>query len=102
MWMKRWIPRKRWARVVVIGGSVALMTLAADMVLVQAMRGITVSVETTRVVAPLTKRGTPDYLEAVNERLGAGVKPRENAAPLLLKIVGRRLRSLAVSMRIET
>ncbi len=44
---------------------------------------ITVSKETTAVTKPLTSDGYVNYLEAINQHYGRGVKPEDNAAVLL-------------------
>jgi hypothetical protein len=44
---------------------------------------ITVSKETTAVTKPLTSEGYVNYLEAINQHYGRGVKPEDNAAVLL-------------------
>lgn len=50
-------------------------------------RLITVSPETTVIVEPLDEIGFPDYVAALNER-GKGIKPEENAAVDLCRILG--------------
>lgn len=51
---------------------------------------ITVSRETTHLVAPLKADGTPDYAAALNLSHGRGVTPETNAALPLLQAVGPR------------
>jgi hypothetical protein len=50
----------------------------------------TVSKETTYVIAPLDKHGCIDYEAALNQRMGRGIKPADNANVLLWKAVGPR------------
>ena len=48
----------------------------------------TVSKETTGIVSPLHADGTVDYVTALNEKYGKGVKAEENAFVGWLKVVG--------------
>jgi hypothetical protein len=48
----------------------------------------TVSTETTYITGPLDKYGYVDYVTALNERLGQGIKPEENANVLLWQVFG--------------
>ena len=50
--------------------------------------GFTVGQETTRVTGPRTPSGLIDYAAALNERLGRGVKPEDNAAVFLWRAFG--------------
>jgi hypothetical protein len=50
----------------------------------------TVSEKTTYVTGPLDKDGYVDYVAALNERLGKGVTPKNNANALLWKALGPR------------
>ena len=49
---------------------------------------IILSPETTRILEPLNPDGTVNYLEAINSRYSKGVTPENNAAILLLQLVG--------------
>ncbi len=49
---------------------------------------IRISKETTYVTEPLTADGEVDFVGAINQRLRDGVKPEENAAVELLRILG--------------
>src|SRR5438094_5975588 len=48
----------------------------------------TIGKETTYVTGPLDKDGYIDYAAALNERLGRGVTPENNACVLLWKALG--------------
>src|SRR6266852_3388034 len=48
----------------------------------------TISKETTYVTGPLDKDGYIDYAAALNERLGKGVTPENNANVLIWKAIG--------------
>ena len=87
-WIKRRLPTKRWKRGALYAVSTLLVAGAADMGLVQYWRRIEISPETTRVVGPLNEAGTPDYITALNEKYGKGVTEENNAAGLLLKVMG--------------
>ncbi len=50
----------------------------------------TISKDTTYVTVPVDKDGYIDYEAALNERLGKGIKPEENANVLLWKALGPR------------
>jgi len=50
--------------------------------------GVTVSPETTFITGPLREDGTVDYLAALNEIGSKGVTPENNAAVLLVQVVG--------------
>ncbi len=51
---------------------------------------ILISEETTYITGPLTESGVPDYVTALNRRLGEGVTPENNAAVLLWRAIGPR------------
>ncbi len=86
-WLKRRLPKKRWKRVLVYLFSTLLILLAADMALVQYWRRITISPETTRITAPLTANGYPDYLASLNADLTRGLTAENNAAPFLVQFI---------------
>src|SRR5437879_5347014 len=48
----------------------------------------TIGKETTYVTGPVDKDGYIDYITALNERLGKGIKPQDNANVLLWKAFG--------------
>src|SRR5439155_2920198 len=48
----------------------------------------TVSTETTYVTEPLDKHGYVDYVTALNERLGKGITPANNANVLIWQALG--------------
>jgi len=79
----------------VFGGMSALLLLLAAIAIWvnfgQGWPAIRVSRETTHITEPLTPNGMPDYVAALNERMGAGVTPESNAVVLLLQAVGPRL-----------
>jgi hypothetical protein len=52
---------------------------------------ITINKETTYIIEPLRADGYPDYVAALNQRMGEGVTPENNAAVLLLKALGPRI-----------
>ncbi|MEN6449610.1 MAG: hypothetical protein ABFC96_03880 [Thermoguttaceae bacterium] len=49
---------------------------------------VTISKQTTYITEPLRPDGYPDYVAAINERAGRGVKPEDNAAVLVWKAIG--------------
>jgi len=49
---------------------------------------VTISRETTYITQPLRKDGYVNYVAALNQRIGAGVTPANNAAVLFLKAMG--------------
>jgi hypothetical protein len=51
----------------------------------------TVSPETTYVIGPLDKKGNVDYVTALNERLGQGIIPQNNANVLIWQALGPHL-----------
>ena len=85
-WLKKRLPKKRWKRVCVYVLSASAMLVAADMVLAQCWRRITISPETTRITSPLKADGLPDYVAARNADRSQGVTGENNAAPGLLAI----------------
>ena len=52
---------------------------------------ITVSKETTWITKPLYPNGAVNYVAALNERLSEGVTPNNNAAVLLIEVMGAKL-----------
>jgi hypothetical protein len=73
----------------------ALMAVAAVVVLVaglsaagDALPPVLVSRETTYITSPLTSDGLPDYGTFLDQRGDAGVALADNAAPVVLEIVG--------------
>jgi len=50
----------------------------------------TVSKETTYATEPLDSQGYVDYVTALNERLGKGIKPEDNANVLICQTLGPR------------
>ncbi len=69
--------------------------IVASMLVVQAAAAdppsklkVTVSRETTYFTRPVAKNGYVDYAAAINERLGAGVTPQNNAAVGLIRAMG--------------
>jgi hypothetical protein len=87
-WLKRRLPKKRWKRICIYLISMLLVLVAGDMVLVQCWRRITLGPETTRITGPLTAEGFPDYAAWLNSRYGEGVTAENNAAPLLIDVLG--------------
>jgi hypothetical protein len=85
-WLKKRLPKKRWKRVCIYLLSIFVILLAADMLLVQYWRHITISPETTRITSPLKPDGLPDYVAARNAECSQGVTVENNAAPELLAI----------------
>ena len=49
---------------------------------------LTVSKATTRITEPLTADGWPDYIGALNQQLGAGVTPENNAVVMFYRALG--------------
>ncbi len=50
----------------------------------------TVSAETTFITEPLDAKGHPDYVAALNQRLGQGITPEQNANVLIWQALGPR------------
>src|SRR5262249_14675453 len=68
-----------------------LLGVATPLVLIAAWPGcntLTISPETTHVTGPPDAHGGVDYAAALNERLGRGVTPENNAVVLLWKALG--------------
>ncbi|MCL2639853.1 MAG: hypothetical protein FWD53_03315 [Phycisphaerales bacterium] len=87
-WLKRffWPPKwgKRFSRLM-------LVLLIVCVLLAQYWRRIDIAHDTTRVTGPITAEGIPDYLAALNAAASDGVTTENNAAPLLLKVVGTQI-----------
>ena len=49
---------------------------------------ITISKQTTHILKPVGNDGYIDYIEAINQRLGKGVTPRNNAAIVICRLLG--------------
>jgi hypothetical protein len=88
--MKLRLPRRRIWRVAIYLASLGLFLTAADLLLVQWLRGYTRGFDTTRIVGPLQADGTIDYLAAMEQDAGAGVTPENNAAIPILQALGRQ------------
>src|SRR6266498_3553927 len=86
--MKMLPPRRR-VRVYSYVAVVFLMALAVDLVLARAWRRISPSEATTRVTGPLLPDGRVDYLAALDDRVGKGINPQDNAAIPMLEAFGR-------------
>lgn len=50
----------------------------------------TISPETTYVTEPLDKHGYVDYVTALNQRIGRGITPENNANVLIWQAIGPR------------
>lgn len=83
------LPRRRIWRTAIYLVSLLLILLAADLLLVQARRSFHPGFETTRIMAPLHRDGTIDYLTALEDYFSTGVTPNNNAMPLILRALGR-------------
>jgi len=59
----------------------------------------TLSAETTRITAPLKPDGSPDYIAAINEKLGKGVTPENNGFAFLLAAMGTRVEDGNIAAR---
>jgi hypothetical protein len=95
MGLKKYLPKRWWLRYPLYAG-VTLVTLwGAEVGLTWYWRQIEVGVETTRITAPLTAEGYPDYAAALNAHLGAGVTKENNAAVLLLRLWSEKPRQAA-------
>lgn len=86
--MKLRLPQRRATRAAIYLGSLVLVLLALDLVLVQVRRTIHPSYETTRIVEPKMEDGCIDYCAAVDELFGRGVTPENNAAIPALRAFG--------------
>jgi len=96
-WLTKRLPKKRWKRVAVYAGSTFLVVLAADMALTRVWRGIKISRETTYITSPLNAAGTPDYSAWLNEKMGQGATPENNAAVPIIRALGTSVLSLSSS-----
>jgi len=85
--LKKYLPRRRWKRVMIYLFGALVVLLALDMALLQYGRWITIGVETTRVTSPITAQGYPDYVAVLNEELSKGVTEGNNAARLLVRVM---------------
>ncbi len=66
---------------------------------VKTKAGITLSRETTYITGPLNEDGTVNYVEYLNRKYGKGVTPENNAAVLMLEVVGPEIIAEAVRAR---
>jgi len=82
----RLVPRSRTGRILFWLFLIACLTIAVDLAWVWHWKQIVIAHDTTRITAPLNTHRYPDYLAALNTQL---IVPNDNnAAPLLLQIVG--------------
>jgi len=87
-----WFPiherKGRWLMLLV--GVLVLLPLLmlAYQILSSRNQPLTISKETTFITEPLTAAGLPDYVAALNARLGAGVTPDTNAVVKLWEALG--------------
>jgi len=79
--------KKRWFLKIFL----ALSALAIFLHLPMGQVKLEVSPETTFVTGPLNPDGTVDYVAAFNAHCAKDVTPENNAAPLLLRALGREL-----------
>jgi hypothetical protein len=86
--MRLRLPQRRLWRAAIYLGSLLLILLAIDVVLVQMHRKVQPSFLTTRIVEPRLPDGRVDYMTAVDEYFGRDVTPENNAAIFLLRAVG--------------
>jgi hypothetical protein len=88
--LKRLIPRRKWARYMVGSISCLCILLAVDMIWVRVWRNIPIGYSATRLTGPLRADGAVNYAAAIDRAYGAGVTPKNNAVPLLIKAIGTR------------
>jgi hypothetical protein len=77
--------RRLWSAVLGI-----LLSLAVSLI-IAAWPGsstFTVGKETTYITGPLDKHGYPDYVTALNQRIGKGITPENNANVLIWQAIG--------------
>jgi hypothetical protein len=86
--MRVHLPRRRVWRVAIYLGSLVLILLAIDVIVVQARRTIHPGYSTTRILEPKLPDGRVDYIVAIDARFSRGVTAENNAAPLLLQALG--------------
>ncbi len=86
MGLKKYLPKRWWLLYPLYAGVGLVVLLAADAGLTWYWQRIEIGVETTRITAPLTAEGYPDYAGALNDKMGAGVTKENNAAVLLLRL----------------
>lgn len=87
--MKLRLPRRRIWRAAIYLLTLVLVLAAIDLILIEVRRTIHPGYDTTRIVAPTLPDGSIDYLQAIDDRFGAGVTPDQNAVPLILAAFGR-------------
>lgn len=87
--MKLPLPRRRIWRAAIYLGSLVLVLIAIDLVLVQVRRTIRPGFATTRITGPTLPDGSIDYLAAMEEHFSLGVTRENNAFPLILQALGR-------------
>jgi hypothetical protein len=87
--MRLRLPRRRIWRAAIYLVSLLLVLFAADLVLVEMRRTIHPGFDTTRIVGPPQADGAIDYVVALESQYSQGVTPENNAAPLLLRALGR-------------
>ncbi len=87
--MRLRLPRRRIWRVVIYLFSFLLILLAADLLLVQHLRGIEPGFDTTRIIEPTMPDGEIDYLTGLENDASDGVTPEKNSARLILQALGR-------------
>jgi hypothetical protein len=87
--MKLRLPRRRIWRAAIYLLTLVLVLAAIDLILIELRRTIHPGFDTTRIVAPTLPDGSIDYLQALDDRFGAGVTPDQNAVPLILAALGR-------------
>ena len=89
--MKLRLPRRRLWRCAIYVISLLLVLTAIDLTLVETRRTIHPGYETTRIDGPLQADGSIDYLMALDNRFSQGITPENNAVPLLLRALGRKM-----------
>src|SRR4051812_25245350 len=86
--MRLRLPQRRLWRAAIYLGSLILILLAIDVVLVRVMETVHPGFLTTRIIGPKMEDGRVDYLYAMDEFFGRGVTPENNAAVFLFRALG--------------
>src|SRR5690242_2876407 len=83
------LPKRRRWRALIYLLCLLLIATAIDLVLVQTRRTIHPGYDTTRVTEPRAAVGSVDLCAALDQRYADGATPDNNAAPHLLRALGR-------------
>ncbi|HUB27882.1 MAG TPA: hypothetical protein VL992_20830 [Tepidisphaeraceae bacterium] len=83
------LPRRRIGRLAIYCVCLCLVAIAADLIVVQIGNEIRPGYETTRITSPILPDGSVDYLMAIENDYSSGITEENNAAPLIIRALGR-------------